>query len=458
MNGQDWLLIGALSLMLLVPTSLFGIWQARAVVIANDAGLRWRGMGGWRIARWSDVTDYYDQLGAKSKPLPVVKTDVGVLSLNSTLWNSGLWTVTPELRQLIRQKATQAQAKEWGILGMRPEADWPRVFDYNTLDNRFAGIFVPGMAVVMIGLLLWQLRYTIPGILETAAMGWGWGLATLVLCSFGYLPMVVILLLPFQQQRALRRRRNQRITLTQDGVIYEDRQHKVEAPWADISDLHFARNKGLIHDCVVISKQGMFNFSLRIKDFAILRRALTTFATALPEAKWRAMETDMLGGEASRWTSRRVGVGKRIYHYRTRFNCIQLLGITVIALTFFGLEWLLPPLGLSPRVPGQVIFLSGMIGILTAWGWWHYWAAGITIDDEGITQRTLWGAQHLTWEEVIDYYKTDGDTFRGVVMGTKTRLRFWCNIGEVEELQSEIVRRAKNSRNQTWDKDGFDQE
>ena len=48
---------------------------------------------------------------------------------------------------MIVQKAMGARAQEWGLLGMRPEADWPRVFDYHTNDNRFTATILPGMMI-----------------------------------------------------------------------------------------------------------------------------------------------------------------------------------------------------------------------------------------------------------------------------------------------------------------------
>lgn len=450
--GQIWVPIGGWEMMTLVPALLLGVWQARAVVVANDEGLRWRGMGGWREAHWSDVTDYYEKVVAKAKPILIIETKAGQVRLGRNLWPEA-----PELRALVARQATTAKAQEWGVLGTRPDVDWPRVFDYNTMDNRFLSILLPVSVVLVVGYLLWIVS---PGAVRTAAgLGWGWGLATFAIGGFGILPFGLFLAVFFRLQRATRRRKNQRLTLTRDGVLYEDQQDKVEAPWRDISDLYFARGKELSYHCVVVSRQGTFNFSPHIKDSAVLRRAFSTFATALPEAKWRTTESDVLGAETSRWASRCEGVGRRIYPYRTRTNRALLFLPTI-----FGLAPMLSVLltqwtgGVVKGNPGFAYGITLLLGIPALLGWWRYWMAGIETDDMGITQRTLFGSRFLAWDKVEDYGKRGSDIFVfGVVQGAKTHVWFWLLIADVEELKAEIVRRARNSRNQTWDKDAEDE-
>jgi len=441
------IMVGLLAVLLLVPALVFGYWQTRAVIIADEEGLRWRGFGGWRMAHWADVSDYYEQLIGKSKPALIIKTGLGRVYISP-----GLWTVTPELRTFIEQQATEARTKEWGLSGMRPEADWPRTFDYNTADNRFQNVLLPMTGLIVTVYLLWIVS---PGAVRAAAsLGWGWGLATFAIGSLGILPVGLLLAVCFRNQHATRRRKHHRLTLTQSGVLYENENSRIETPWQEITDLHFARGKELGYRCVVVSKQGVFEFSPSIKDSAVLRRALSKFATTLPEAKWRTTETDVLGEKTARWTSRCEGVGRRIYHYRTRTIRALLWFPTAIAIVIAAIHWGLAPLGLAPANTGMLLCYS----VLTLWGWWRYAAAGIEIDDNGITQRTLFGTRTLAWDDVTDYGKSGGDAFVfGVLKSAKSHLWFWMGIGDVSNLKDEIQRHALNSRRHTWDKDAYDE-
>ena len=442
MTTTSWILVSLLVGMFLIPAVLFAFWQAKAVVIADETGLRWRGFGDWRTANWAEVSDYYDQLLAAPKPRLTVETNAGRLRLNS-----GLWTATPALREVIGQKAIQAKAKEWGLLGMRPEADWPRVFHYDTSDNRFQRVVLVTLVLVA-GFLIWEI---LPGASRTAAtMGLGWGLATIAVGGFGILPIGLYLAIFLRLQSATRRRKHQRITLTQAGVLYTDEHGSIKAPWRDITDLNIARGQELSSHYVVTAKQGTFDFSPSIKESAILRRAFPRFATALPEEKWNSTESDILGSLSSRWTSRCEGVGKRIYHYRTRTNRALLWFPTVLVLVFPLMYGVQSALGLAT---GSIGGLIGY-GNLALWAWWRYSTASIQTDTEGITQRTLFGTKHLAWPEIIDYYQSGDDVFKfGILRGTSTRLWFWIGIADVESLKSEIARQAVNSLHHTWNTD-----
>ena len=254
-------------------------------------------------------------------------------------------------------------------------------------------------------------------------------------------------------------RREQRITLCKDGPIYEDAERHIEVRWDEISDLFVERTKQMSYRNQVVTTQGAFNFSPSIKDYAILCGAFAKFAAALPEAKWRRTETNVLSREASRWTSRCEGVGRHIYHYRTRTNRAMLWLAVFFAcapvLSVLLTQWT------GNTVKGNPNFAFGMalfLGIPTLLGIWRYWEAAIETDADGITQRTLLGTRHLTWGDVEDYYKAGGDAFVfGIVKGARTRLWFWMGIGDVGELGEEIQRQARNSRHLNWGADRLDE-
>ena len=439
----DLVLMGVSEGMFLIPAVLFGIWQAKAVVVADEYGLKWRGMGRWHTAKWSDVTDYYERVLPKGKIGFTIETTSGKLNISPNFWS-----ISPELKNIITQKANKARATRWEIMGLHSEVDWPRIFSYNTKDNRTNGIILYASVFVLIGLLLWV---AVPGVIKAFhAQGGSWALATLGIFCFGMLPTPLLVIVVFRMRRsAMRGRSGQQITLRQEGVLYKDEARRVEAHWGDITDLFLTRGKEMTYRYVVVTTQGTFDFSPTIKDCAILSRALTAHATALPDAKWRNTETDTLGGISSRWTSGCEGVGKRVYHYRTRTIRAVLWFPTVMALGVAVMHWGLPLLGLAaPGTTGLFLY-----GALAAWGWWRYLCGAIETDTEGITQRTLFGTRHLAWEDVTDI-RTSGDApfLFGVVNGKKAHLQFWMGITDVADLKSEIARQAVNSAHRDWGK------
>ena len=120
-TGSDtiWAVAGVLAFCF-VPAVMFAGWQLLGETVADESGIRWRHLFGWRSARWDEVKDYYDKpfptKNAKQNTTMVIETPYGCPRLSG----SG-WTNTPALRALVAEKATQARAREWGMWGTRPE-------------------------------------------------------------------------------------------------------------------------------------------------------------------------------------------------------------------------------------------------------------------------------------------------------------------------------------------------
>ena len=180
----------------------------------------------------------------------------------------------------------------------------------------------------------------------------------------------------------------------------------------------------------------------------------------LPEAKWHSAESDVLGGAASLWSSRREGVGKRVYHYRTRTNrsllSLALFFAVVPVLSILIQQW--------AGIAAKSSFMSAtglplFLGLLVILGIWQYSKARIETDSEGITQRTLAGTRYFAWAEIIDYYQSGDDIFKfGIVKSKDAKLWFWIGIANAEDLKLEIERQAINSLSKTWDKDSQDEQ
>jgi len=309
-SGQ--FLIGLYATIFLVPCAVFGYWQTRAVVVADDTGLRWRGLGKWQTANWSEITDYYEKLRPTPKPAITIVMKSIKLSINP-----GLWEKPSALKEVIARKALNAQVRKWDFFGARPEIDWPRTFHYNTNDNRLVVYAMPALAAMGFALCAWNIA---GGVYRTqTSLGFSWAVASTGISLFGILPLMLMSGLLLRASNTTARRRDQFITLDTGGLVFGSDNRRIEARWEEITDLVIGR-RGIVPAHSVITTHGTFGFLASISDFQILCLALATHATSLPEAKWHSAESDVLGGAASLWSSRREGVGKRVYHYRTRTN------------------------------------------------------------------------------------------------------------------------------------------
>lgn len=454
MTGAGQVALGLYAAFFLIPCAVFGYWQTRAVIIADDSGLKWRGLGKWHEAEWKEVTDYYAKLLPKSKTTLTIVTATAKFNIKSDIWGKAA-----DFKKAIANKAIHAQVKEWEFFGARSEVDWPRIFHYNTSDNRFGLFVMPGMLTVAVAFYLWQIA---PGFFRTlSTLGVGWAAATLGISLLGILPLALMSSIAMRVIGATARRRSQFITLNTDGLVFEGDNRRIEARWDDITGLVIEkpgrREIAPIHS--VITTQGTFGFLASISEFKILCLALATHASSLSEAKWHSEKTDVLGGTASLWTSRREGVGKRVYHYRTCTNrsllSLPLFFAVVPVLSILIQQWA----GIT--IKGSAGFAYGMSLVLSLpvlLGIWRYSTAKIETDSDGITQWALGGARHLAWAEIEDYYQSGDDIFKfGNLKCKETKIRFWIGIANVEGLKLEIEKQAVNSLNRTWHRDSQDE-
>lgn len=69
-------------------------------------------------------------------------------------------------------------------------------------------------------------------------------------------------------------------------------------------------------------------------------------------------------------------------------------------------------------------------------------------------QHIVFGRRTIAWADVKDFYLTGSDigVFGNIIAVDGQAIRFWTGIGDVEELQSEIARRATRSMTRTWRK------
>ena len=351
---------------------------------------------------------------------------------------TNLWSNSESLRELVKGKATQTAAREWGVLGCRPCDTWPQVFDYNTLENRWAPRLWFKLFLTFVVYLL------INPAMQLSAMAGLIGWAMTLMTGGLYLLLVgscgLIFLIPLAQYRAAGRRKKECIAATLEGITFEDDGQKVEATWAQVTRYGIVPGPGaLTLRYIVETQQGRFDFIACIKQAMLLKAIIQRYAAEADDKEWRSrVNLEALGGEAACWSGGQMGVGARVYHYRTRPHRALLwlpaaLCLTMLFLAILSGQGL--PLGGSPA--GFLAF-AGVTGTLFLGGWYAYRTCRIETDEDGLTRITPLGRRRLLWNQVERYHVTrEGSR---IVEGRGERLRFGTGIVGYEELQAEIAR------------------
>lgn len=443
-----WLRYTFTSLCLFLAVTLH-FWVSRAAICGGSRGLRWRGLGRWRSVLWTDVEDYYREIvhfGQRPEMRRVIKTRHGTIRIGRD------WSNIPDLERLVQDRAREAQAKTWSLLGSRTDEEWSRTFSYGVLESGLSIVLLPILALGGSGALIERALSSVPQI----ATGGGWFLgilAAVVLGAFALLPCIAYGAMFLMYLNTWRRRR-QRITVSAGGLLYDDGEREIRAGWSDVVECYTRKNKSwsaLKGQYVVVTKQGTFDYLHTLRRVSVLTTIILENAPLESTARWRSMpQEEALGGPRLRWTGGQEGIGRRIYHYRNRTHRALLWFPTSIALVCLLLA-LLTHMGLTPESnPKPYLMVAAVLAAVSFWGWWRFYADKIIVDEECITQSTPWRQKTVTWGQVQDY-GSGGDGERLYVQGAGRSLWFWKSIADVEELKDEIARRAVHSRRREWE-------
>ena len=412
----------------------------RAGISAGDNGLWVRGYGGWKSVHWDEVSDFYETLPVQKRSAAagcVLETVSGKVRFSRD------WSNAEALRELVARNAVPSRVSQWGIKGTRAVDPWPVVFDYDTPENRWAPRLWLKLFVIFVVYLVVQpaLQFT-----ATANMiGWGTTLtaAALYLLLIGSVGSVF--LLPLAQYRASGHRKAERITVDLDGIVFEGDVRRVQAAWPEVLNYQVVSSHGVLFRFVIETRQGEFDFLSSLGNAGLLQGIIQRYAAHAEVREWRrATDEEALGGEAARWSSGKIGVGTRFYHYRTRGFRAALLGIAflgvVSGLLFAGIGSGRLPGNAPPAGTGAVIGIGWSAGLLL--GWRAYRRNGIAADKKGLTQRTLFGDRFLAWEQVQDYTLSHAG---GKVSGRGMMIGFRSDIVGCQTLAAEIARWAVNA-------------
>lgn len=420
----------------LAPTLWGAVYLAKARVVADAEGLRWRGAGRWRTAAWADVTDYFNEEPPTSSSRACVlwgrvQTRAGTLRLPP-----GTWTNEGRLRARIAQSATQAASPGWRVLG-RHLGDMPLVCRYDTVINRHTLCWMDRLhgiglaAVVLYFGAYWLTTRTLPG--------WGWLLTPTGLFFVGKQTLPLLIRPTYRETQ---RRLGWRITAETDGLRFTDPESETRVAWEDVTDFY---TEGL--RSVIVTPEGERDFLDTLTGAERLKAIIPQLAVNAGQTRWR---TGAVRQRRVRLASGEETV-RRFYHYRSLENCGRLWGVS-LALGFLCVVAAGPALiaGSTGAAPGAgEASLAGacVLGMIAlAWLWGQYWTGGVSLDEEGITHHGWPGERRMAWDQMRGFrWRGNSDLTWGCVNGLYGRLYFWKGIGDGDRLAAELAMREATS-------------
>ena len=279
-NRAPWLSItnGMLGTGFALLSVWMAVYLAKACVVADAVGLRWRGAGGWHKSAWADVVSYSEHwpLNSTAQSNTVVKVKTLYETLTISTEN---WTSTAGLRESVSRYATEAPQSGWLVTGS-PATYFPLSCRYDTAINRsilrwMDDLHQCGLAAVAVYFAVqWFTMHTLPG--------WGWLLTPtgLFVIAKQSLPLLWRPL-----YRATEPKLGDTVSADQDGLRFVTSGSDTQIAWADITDLSVAGFR-----TVVITEKGRYDFLDSLTDAKQLRAVILRFAVNAGRTSWRCKD------------------------------------------------------------------------------------------------------------------------------------------------------------------------
>lgn len=414
------------------------------VIHADAAGLTcwdWRGK---RRIPWEEVQDYYLHLPRERRQSATIRTSQGSLVI------SDIDRGYEEMRECVREHTGHLPVSEWELLGCRPNDPATIEFRYAWRTEAVFGVmsaaFTIGILIVVSHMIIrdWQL------LRQFAGLGWAIGFVVLALhlpVLFGLMTWVCCL-----EAKDTWGRRNDRITVTANGIQAITPTAVIDAPWTSVVEWHsqeVKRMRLLTSNIVIVTRHGTFDVSSRIginsnlQTVRLLRVLLERYAG--PDTQ-PIPEEGISVNATKRWTGR-IGEDAQVHHYRTPVNRALLI-------MAFGYASVFPVAALAGYAAGTramptTQFVTEAIGFaaVVAYAQWRYRTAAVITDDSGIRAYTVFGERRLRWEDVTEFGKGE---YLATVRDKYGAIRFWLTISDLDRLQKTIQERAVNSKPREW--------
>lgn len=327
-----WFVGWAIVAVFVLPALLLGAWLCRTRVWTTPTGLHARNLFRQWETPWADIADFYtvpptlvrDQNEARLRPDAFVVDRNGrtVASFRASAKNADA------LCALIAERAIDAKTPTWQIKGSRPFDGWPRVFGYNTPDNRLARQMLAVGTSIMSAVGVYLSVSLITRSLSRHDFGW-WtiGMAGVMWLVAG---LCVLLLTLSLQVNKTRIRPTERFVVDWDGFTFCTPGKWERVLWKNVSGYglapppppasYFSPTYALPYRIETV-QQGTFDFSDALGDVLLFRKIVKARAENANQTDWprvRRTDSEPLGDKKLLWSGGCEGVGERVFHYRTR--------------------------------------------------------------------------------------------------------------------------------------------
>jgi hypothetical protein len=415
----------------------------RCRMVMDDQGITFTHFFTTQFVPWQKVEDYELRLNAKQF---VVKSRTGSVRVNGK-WislgvNNGDADNYDARLQRVEAQAKLSRARSWQLQEVREDGDWPKTFEYRDSSGwKLAGLslLIPLALCALIGLLAWS------SAAESGRRPDLYRVASLVVQFFTIYPLMIL-----SQYPAIRTRRRylgQKIVVTLQGIsLWKDGQ-ETALLWDEVESYYLQSMPGILQPerSVIEGKGGRIEFVTGASWTRTLKLIVQNRARNAKTPKWEYQHgdsTEVLGGAASFWIGSEVGVGPKVYHYRTRsIRALLLLGsVIVVAVSGVTVVANMGLLGGSPKgfSPGDLVFL-GPLSVGLGFGFLRFLFAGVRCDADGLTVMNWRGKRFLAWSEVESIGKGD---LGYVIKGRSASLRIWGDMADFAGLKAEIEKRT----------------
>ena len=431
-----------LALVFHLPALVAAWLMLRLRIVAGERGLEFRGAFATRFTAWRDLEDY------ELRASPQVATSRLTWICAGGKWRqiSQFYAPLQALRARIQTEARWSRTQLWQFNIERDDAlKEPKTYAYrDPTGGKMFGWVAVGLSLCVVlvsdGFGLWA---TTPGFRGDALEKWG-RIATI------FLPL---LLAHYAIFRTRKRQNAPPIRADQNGLSLVDAPTPTHIAWDEITDYGIEDPKGAVTmpQYVVEGTGKRLFFQREITDFGELQALICALAINASSCEWLHREStdkDILGGEPSLWPGGVAGVGRKIYHYRTRtLRALLFLGSSIVLICVVPLIVAFTSGNYANRLGDQIgVTLSmAIIGFVTGLGWLAFWRASIQTDENGVLHRNIWGERFLPWDEIEAF------TFNGyfyALKGARATIRYGLVAAE-QSLRAEIEARTGLKMNRT---------
>lgn len=441
---ERFLFLGIFAPCYLLPSLWGAAWLIRATIIADERGLRWRGVGHWRQASWQEVQDYYDEFSLNpQRAKAIIETVAGSIRLSENNYKN-----VPLLRDFVQTQAQWAKARQWDVKGLRPDIDWPYVFSYDTQSKCTTHYVLLLICTLWVGSGLWLLLANKQIFIDVGTYaGPAMMLAGLAVCLFFLALAPLVARITISIDREIQKRYQEKVTVSATELVFENASERIAIPWHEIEDYYcnpMNSRQSFDDHYVVVGQKASFDFTL-IHERYLLVRLISQLATQTPFQQWRKYYPSP---EAKNVTFNYRNTAYRAMLWIPSAFCPLFLLMAYHAQT----SPMMADLD-SPPPPHPFWIFGILAGMCCFWLWLGYYFNTITLTEQGIIQRGWYGEKSLAWSEIEELHGPGAYTTTYRIVGRGKRLIFGSMITTPGLLKKEIQRHAVNAKiHSSWNR------